>query len=182
MEKQLEFFVSSQGEVYFYGQDGAMHKYDMSQAELIRELADLIERMYPIAYKFLYEENIKSKRNNLYHRFLITNRFIRCNLGSNDTLQYDIENSMFNLEKVQCPLRGLCPKEGIICCPKVRSPFFPKELEVVKLFSRGYVAREIADILGKSANTVSAQLRKMTKRLKLKSNRDLIKVVHSMHI
>lgn len=55
MEKQLEFFVSSQGEVYFYGQDGAMHKYDMSQAELIRELADLIERMYPIAYKFLYE-------------------------------------------------------------------------------------------------------------------------------
>ena len=89
---------------------------------------------------------------------------------------------MFNLEKVQCPLRGLCPKEGIICCPKVKSPFFPKELEVVKLFSRGYVAREIADILGKSANTVSAQLRKMTKRLKLKSNRDLIKVVHSMQL
>lgn len=30
MEKQVEFFVSSQGEVYYYGQDGVAQKFDMS--------------------------------------------------------------------------------------------------------------------------------------------------------
>lgn len=182
MEKQVEFFVSSQGEVYYYGQDGEAQRFDMSKAELIRDMAELIERMYPEAYKYLYQENIKSKPNKLFHRFLIANRFIRCNLGSDDTLHFDIENGLFHLEKVSCPLRGLCPQEGIICCPKVKFPFFPKELEVAKLFSKGYVAREIAEILGKSKNTVAAQIRKMTKRLNLKSSRDLIKVVHSMNL
>ena len=97
-------------------------------------------------------------------------------------MHYDVENGLLHLEKVNCPLRGICPQEGIICCPKVKSPFFPKELEVAKLFSKGYVAREIAEILGKSKNTVAAQIRKMTKRLNLKSSRDLIKVVNSMNI
>lgn len=108
MEKQVEFFVSSQGEVYYYGQDGEAQRFDMSKAELIRDMAELIERMYPAAYKFLYQESIKSKPNKLYHRFLIANRFIRCNLGSEDTLHYDVENGLLHLEKVNCPLRGIC--------------------------------------------------------------------------
>ena len=48
--------------------------------------------------------------------------------------------------------------------------------------AQGYVAREIAEILGKSKNTVSAQLRKMTKRLGLQSTRDIIKVVHQLNL
>ena len=56
------------------------------------------------------------------------------------------------------------------------------ELEVAKYFAQGYVAREIAQILGKSRNTVSAQLRKMTKRLGLESTRDIIKVVHQLNL
>nr|WP_294874738.1 helix-turn-helix transcriptional regulator [Prevotella sp.] len=182
MEKLVEFFVSSQGEVYFYGEAGDMLRYDMSQAELIKEVAGMIERVYPDAYQHLYDENIKSKPNKLYHKFLITDRFIRCNLGSNDTLQYDIDNGFFNIEKVNCPLRSICPSEGIVCCPKIKSPFFPKELEVAKLYATGYVARDIAKKLGKSVNTVAAQLRKMTKRLNLSSTRDLIRVVHKLNL
>lgn len=87
-----------------------------------------------------------------------------------------------HLEKVDCPLRGICPREKIVCLPKLKTPFFPKELEVAKYFAQGYVAREIAQILGKSKNTVSAQLRKMTKRLGLQSTRDIIKVVRQLNL
>lgn len=126
MEKQVEFFVSPQGKVCFYGHDGKVLSYSIEHPEFINHMAELISRLYP--------------------------------------------------------LRGICPRENIVCLPKLKTPFFPKELEVAKYFAQGYVAREIAEILGKSKNTVSAQLRKMTKRLGLQSTRDIIKVVHQLNL
>lgn len=182
MEKRIEFFVSSQGEVYFFDENGEMKRYDMSQSALIHEVSEHIRRLYPEAFKYLFDLFYKSSANKLYHQFLITDRFIRCNFGENNTLSFDIEGSQLNLERVNCPLRGICPRENIVCNPKLHTPFFPKELEVAKYFAKGYVAREIAQILGKSKNTVAAQLRKMTKRLGLKSTRDIIKVVHDLNL
>lgn len=155
-----------------------MQRYDMSQVDLIKFMANLIEHVYPDAYSYLYEAHIKSRPNKLYHQFLITERFIRCNFSSNDTLTYDIDEGKINLERVSCPLRKACKMENIVCNPRVNSPFFPKEEEVAKIFAKGYVAGEIATILGKSKNTVMAQLRNMRRRLGLKTARDIIKVVH----
>ena len=114
--------------------------------------------------------------------FLITERFIRCNFGSNDTLSYDIDEGMMHLERVSCPLRKCCKNENIVCNPKVHSPFFPKETEVAKIFAQGYVASEVAQKLGKSLHTVTSQLRNMTKRLKLRSSREIIKIVHKLNL
>ena len=182
MEKQVEFFVSPQGEVYFYGHKGEMIRYDMKQGNLIKFMAEMIEQVYPEAYRCLYEMNIKSQPNKLYHLFLITERFIRCNFGANDILSYDIDHGKMNLERVDCPMRGICKLENIVCNPHVNSPFFKKEEEVAKIFARGYVASEIATMLGKSQNTVLAQLRNMTRRLHLRSSREIIKVVHQLNL
>lgn len=182
MEKQVEFFVSPLGVVCYYGHDGKVLSYNTEHPDIINHMAELISRLYPEAYKYLANLYAKSKPNKLYFKFLITDRFIRCNLGSNDTLSFDIDGTLMHLEKVDCPLRGICPREKIVCLPKLKTPFFPKELEVAKYFAQGYVAREIAQILGKSKNTVSAQLRKMTKRLGLQSTRDIIKVVHQLNL
>ena len=114
--------------------------------------------------------------------FLITERFIRCNFGSNDTLSYDIDEGMMHLERVSCPLRKCCKDENIVCNPKVHSPFFPKETEVAKIFAQGYVASEVAQKLGKSLHTVTSQLRNMTKRLNLRSSREIIKIVHELNL
>ncbi|MFX7844918.1 LuxR C-terminal-related transcriptional regulator, partial [Acinetobacter baumannii] len=62
------------------------------------------------------------------------------------------------------------------------SPFFPKETEVAKIFAQGYVASEVAQKLGKSLHTVTSQLRNMTKRLKLRSSREIIKIVHKLNL
>lgn len=177
--RQIEFFVSPQGMVYFYGKNQEIIRYDMEQPELIRLMAQMIQTVYPEAYEYLFNNFIKSEKNKLYHQFLITERFIRCNFGTNDTLNYDINQGMMNLERVNCPLRKCCKEENIVCNPKVKSPFFPKETEVAKVFAKGYVASEVADILGKSLHTVTSQLRNMTRRLGLRSSREIIKIVHS---
>ena len=176
--RQIEFFVSPQGMVYFYGKNQEIIRYDMEQPELIRLMAQMIQTVYPEAYEYLFNNFIKSEKNKLYHQFLITERFIRCNFGANDTLNYDINQGMMNLERVNCPLRKCCKEENIVCNPKVKSPFFPKETEVAKVFAKGYVASEVADILGKSLHTVTSQLRNMTRRLGLRSSREIIKIVH----
>ena len=135
MERQVEFFVSPQGEVCFYGHDGKVLSYSIEHPEFINHMAELISRLYPEAYKYLADLYAKSKPNKLYFKFLITERFIRCNLGSNDTLSFDIDGTLLHLEKVDCPLRGICPRENIVCLPKLKTPFFPKELEVAKYLS-----------------------------------------------
>lgn len=180
--RQIEFFVSPQGMVYFYGKNQEIIRYDMEQPELIRLMAQMIQTVYPEAYEYLFNNFIKSEKNKLYHQFLITERFIRCNFGNNDTLNYDINQGMMNLERVNCPLRKCCKEENIVCNPKVKSPFFPKETEVAKVFAKGYVASEVADILGKSLHTVTSQLRNMTRRLGLRSSREIIKIVHQRNL
>ncbi len=180
--RQIEFFVSPQGVVYFYGKSQEVIRYDMQQPEMIKLMAQMVERVYPEAYAYLYQAFIKSDRNKLYHMFLITERFIRCNFGSNDTLSYDIDRGQMHLEQVTCPLRKCCKEENIVCNPKVQSPFFPKETEVAKVFAKGYVASEVAEILGKSLHTVTSQLRNMTRRLGLRSSREIIKVVHELNL
>lgn len=180
--RQIEFFVSPQGMVYFYGKNQEIIRYDMEQPELIRLMAQMIQTVYPEAYEYLFNNFIKSEKNKLFHQFLITERFIRCNFGTNDTLNYDINQGMMNLERVNCPLRKCCKEENIVCNPKVKSPFFPKETEVAKVFAKGYVASEVADILGKSLHTVTSQLRNMTRRLGLRSSREIIKIVHQRNL
>lgn len=159
-----------------------MVRYGMQQPDLIKLMAQMIERVYPEAYRCLYQEHVKSERNKLFHQYLITEHFIRCNFGSNDTLSYDIDGGRMNLERVSCPMRGICRHENVVCNPRIASPFFPKEEVVAKIFARGYVASEIAKILGKSKNTIQAQLRNMTHRLGLKTSRDIIKVVHQLNL
>lgn len=86
MEKQVEFFVSPLGVVCYYGHDGKVLSYNTEHPDIINHMAELISRLYPEAYKYLADLYAKSKPNKLYFKYLITDRFIRCNLGSNDTL------------------------------------------------------------------------------------------------
>lgn len=46
MEKQVEFFVSPQGEVCFYGHDGKVLCYSTEHPEIINHMAELISRLY----------------------------------------------------------------------------------------------------------------------------------------
>lgn len=66
--RQIEFFVSPQGMVYFYGKNQEIIRYDMEQPELIRLMAQMIQTVYPEAYEYLFNNFIKSEKNKLYHQ------------------------------------------------------------------------------------------------------------------
>ena len=63
--RQIEFFVSPQGMVYFYGKNQEIIRYDMEQPELIRLMAQMIQTVYPEAYEYLFNNFIKSEKNKL---------------------------------------------------------------------------------------------------------------------
>ena len=63
--RQIEFFVSPLGVVYFYTNEQEIKRYDMEQAELIKFMAQMIEKVYPDAYAYLYHNFIKSEKNKL---------------------------------------------------------------------------------------------------------------------
>lgn len=60
--RKIEFFVSSLGVVYFYTNEQEIKRYDMEQAELIKFMAQMIEKVYPDAYAYLYHNFIKSEK------------------------------------------------------------------------------------------------------------------------
>ena len=180
--KSIEFYKTPYGKIMCQPVGEAAREVTESDREMIQEMLQLISERYPKAFEALSCLYSKSQRNRAYFEYQIVSRFIRCNFGSNDTLSHDIDEGMMHLERVSCPLRKCCKNENIVCNPKVHSPFFPKETEVAKIFAQGYVASEVAQKLGKSLHTVTSQLRNMTKRLKLRSSREIIKIVHKLNL
>lgn len=136
-----------------------------------------IERYFPQALEALRRLASASEPNRLWYEYRMVDRFIRCNFGEADFLQPDVEMNMFHFEEVRCPLRGICEHEGVICKPKMKLPMTEAEQEVAALYSRGCAPGEIARRLKKSISTVKNQLNSVTKRLRLNSTRDLIKVL-----
>jgi len=173
MEKNIEFFNSADGRVFFYAQDGEPKQLKIDNRNIIDYLYKMIEVIYPSTMQALQEEYNSSSRNYYLFRYKIVERFVRCNFGENDLLKWDIEHGTMRFEQVRCPLRSICKKEGVICNP---SSARTKETEVAQLYANGLSLQEIADTLNKSECTVNAQLFNLKKKLNLNSSRELIKI------
>ena len=78
-------------------------------------------------------------------------------------------DGFFHFEEVGCPLRGECRMEGVICKPKLDSKLTPRELEVIKLISKGLRAQEIADRLYISVKTVQRHRENIKAKLQLRT-------------
>ena len=69
-----------------------------------------------------------------------------------------------NFEEVDCPLRGECPNESIICRPKFNSNLSERELDVMRNMYEGLTAEEISFKLCLSPETVKTHKRNAFKR------------------
>ena len=170
----VEFYIID-GQVR-YRHDGSDKELVPADPAIISLVLDNVRRLFPDTYRRLSEMHSRSERNRRYYDFLRAERFIRCNFGKFDKLTMDISNGTFHLEEVECPLRGICKDEGVICRPVVKLNMTRAEQEVAELYSRGCLPDEIAIRLRKSVSTVKNQLNRITRRLRLKRTRDLIKL------
>ena len=167
--KQIEFHTSPEGIVY-YKESGKAEKRLNKFSNIVEPLAKIIKKRYPECY---------ARLATIYKgdTFKMVDRFCRCNFGEHDLLTEDVENDIFNMEEVRCPLRGICADENIICKPKSIYSLPEKEKEVVDLFVNGYGMDEISDLLHKSPSTVSNQLVNVKKKFGVKNCREIIKVL-----
>jgi DNA-binding CsgD family transcriptional regulator len=100
--------------------------------------------------------------------------YIRCNFGGWDRTP-DFADGKFHREYWNCPQRGDCfYKEKI--CPKLQlknGQLSRREIDVIQLIAKGYYAKEIAEHLGLSKNTITTHTRNIHQKLLVNNNQEV---------
>jgi len=100
--------------------------------------------------------------------------FVRCNFGGWDRTP-DYTNGKLNREFWACPMRGNCPY-GEKICKKLRAKngfLSRREIDVIQLIARGYLAKEIADQLDISEGTVQKHTANVHRKLEVNNNAEV---------
>lgn len=171
----LEFYMF-EGDLWCKIENGQNIILDETRTELIGSILNEIKEFYPIAYKALTKEYERSSQNIPYYQYLIVRRFCKCNFGKLDGTEYDIgRGRKFHFEKVECPLRGECRFEGIICSPKFNSKLSEAELRVMKLLYQGASKEDIAERLYISPYTVKNHVKSAYLKLGIHEKSEFIR-------
>jgi len=174
MKFPVEFMGQNNGSILFTnGQDAEVLTPDKN--ELIETLFSKIEEDFPEAFAALADIYQASERNLSWFKYTMVTRFIKCNFGRYDIHEYDMEvDGKLNLELVDCPLRGECKYENVICMPKKKNSLSTREMEIVALSATGKTCIEIADELCISVWTVNAHIKNILGKLKSHSIKQAI--------
>ena len=173
-------FYSYNGEIW-YNKGGVMSRLDEG-SELVDEIINSIQSLYPEAYKALTSEYSKSVINPQYCKFLCAKRFCKCNFSLLDSTYIDISDGCMKFEKVQCPLRGECKYEGIICQPKISTALSEAELRVMEQVYHGKNVSEISTLLYISPNTVKNHIKSVYAKLGVHKVADFINYANSNNL
>lgn len=164
----LEFYVFGD-ELWCKTSDGKNFHVDESHTELAKYILDKVRSCYPDAYKALEKIYSKSAPNKSYYQYLMMRRFCKCNFCKLDTTAFDVEDvdrdGKFNFEKVECPLRGECPYEGVVCMPKFNARLSVAELRVMEQLYNGKSEQEAAAELYNSPNTIHQHVKSVYVKL-----------------
>lgn len=172
----IEFYIFND-ELWSIKDDGTNQVLTENDTETIQMLIAIIRERYPNAYMALSKEYQRSALNVPYYQFLIVRRFCKCNFGKLDVTKYDIDNiGRFNFEKIECPLRGECKYEGIICCPKFNAKLSSAEERVMKFLYQGFSKEEIGEKLFLSINTVKQHVRSAYCKLGVHDKGEFVKL------
>ena len=105
-------------------------------------------------------------------------RFCRCNFGMLDGTA-DITDKGCELEEVQCPLRGYCRHEFIICKPKLA--ITDLQMNVVEEMISGNTKEGIATKMKTSIANVKRWTYRLRKRFGIANNTGLVSFFRGAH-
>lgn len=179
--ERLEFFVIND-QLWVLDEAGNHVLVEESNREIVSRLYDMIVEYWPKAHKALCEKFKASSANVPFFQWLIVRRFYKCNFGKLDTSTADINRDSFHFEKVECPLRGECKLEGIICNPQFNSTLTPMQLRVMELYYHGKNVDEIAEVLFISPNTVKNHIRASYYKLCIHEKSEFVRYAHEKNL
>lgn len=180
----IEFYSTPDGEVMVKPINGPVKVLQETDRELIQSMLQLINDRYPEAFSALSDLYSRSSMNRSYYEYMMVHRFCRCNFGSFDTLQMDIDHrGNLHLEQVPCPLRNTsdCKLCGVVCSPVLDTKLTGRELNILELISSGYTNQQIAVEMNISVFTVIRHRNNMRARLKVNNTAELISCYKSMN-
>lgn len=168
-------FFTYEGEVWY--RDGVCEIKQLRETDtkVIDELLEHVATFYPKAYAALIEEYKACALNRPYCKFRMATRFIRCNFAQLDNIPDFTGARRCNFEYVQCPLRGECRCEHIICRPEFDHKLSAAEMRVLRLWYEGYAEEDIAAQLYLSQYTVHNHIRNAYQRLDIHSKSEFVK-------
>ena len=176
-----EFYIFND-ELWYITSDGHNRRLTEKDTEVISGLLSMISEMYPQAYSALQDEYSRSAVNVPYYQFLMVRRFCKCNLGRLDNTKIDLTQDKFSIERVDCPLRGECKHEGIICCPRMNTKLSDAEMRVMRLVYDGLSNEEIGSRLYLSPHTVKNHIKSVYAKLGIHEKSEFIQYANKNHL
>lgn len=170
----IEFFTY-ESEVWLRESDGSMKILNENDYDIISKLIDQISTFYPKAYDALGSEYAGCAANQTYYRYRIAVRFIKCNFSALDNIPDISADKHCNFEHINCPLRGECKYDHVICRPEFDHGLSPAEKKVMALVYEGLTEDAIADRLRLSPFTIHTHVRNAYARLNIHSKSEFIK-------
>lgn len=164
----VEFYITPKGDIMVHCQDG-IRQLQVTDRSFISAIIRIVQEFYPEALTALSKVFEKMRFNSPVYEFNIVRRFIKCNWGKFDSILDIDQFGNLNFEEVECPLRGECHCEGIVCKPKFNSKLSERELEIMNLFYVNVPVEEIAERLCLSTETVRTHKRNAFRRIKVHS-------------
>ena len=174
----MEFYVIDD-EVWCKFANGRNIIVDEHCVDIVSHMFEVIKSRYVEAFNALEKIYGKSRLNIPYYKYRIVKRFIRCNFSRLDNTFTDIDflgdNERFNVEKVECPIRGECPYEGVVCCAKQSNCLSRAEHRVAVLWFDGMDKERIAEELYLSPDTVNNHINNIYKKINVHDRGEFVK-------
>ncbi len=174
--RPIEFFQAG-STIFFSTADSRVVELTETDTELVDHLYDRIAAEYPAAYCALVDLFSRSQKNMRYFRYRIVERFIRCNFGKCDNVADIDAHGDMHLEFVDCPLRGQCSYERIVCLPERQTSLTEAEKRVAVLLYQGKRRQQIADILFLAPCTIDNHIRHIYAKLNVHTEADFVRYI-----
>ena len=164
----IEFYVTPKGDVMIHSEDG-VKQLEVHDRAFIAKMLKTFTDFYPEAIKACSRIFEKFRFNAPQFEFLIVRRMIKCNFGKFDSVMDIDQFGNLNFEEVDCPLRGECSVEGIVCKPRFNSMLSERELEIMRYYYESISPEEIAELICLSIETVKTHKRNAFRRVNVHS-------------
>ena len=168
-----EFFVYEQ-EVWMRDALGSVSLIKETDYNFINEMIRMVSTFYPKAYAALCEEYSQCAENTSYYRFRMVLRFIRCNFSALDSIPDIGQDHRCSFEHLNCPLRGECRHDHVICRPEFNHQLSQAEKRVMSLVYDGLTEAAIGQRLQLSTFTVHTHVRNAYARLGIHSKAEFM--------
>ena len=169
----IEFFTF-EDEVWIRS-NGCVRMLRETDYNIIDSLLEYVSTSFEKACLALREEYMAYAMNVSHYKYKMACRFIRCNFSALDSFPDIDSNLHFRFEHINCPLRGECKWDRIICRPTFSNNLSPAEKKVMALVYDGLSEDSIANRLYLSPFTVHTHIRNVYAKLGIHSRSEFVK-------